>query len=284
MKHPLPPLDALKVFESAARHLSFTAAAAELCLTKGAVSYQVRRLEQQLGCALFRRAIRQVYLTEAGQTLHRTTRNVFEELGDTLKRIAGADRQEVVIATTTYVAARWLSARVARFLERHPSVEIRFHHDETESSAHPGEVDLSITWGACRGAGDPKCLREMPMPLFPVCSPDMAAAIQGGSLAVDSIRLLSENRQQDLWLEWFNQSALSNPRQVIQDANVRVQAAIDGQGLILADDMMQSELESGRLVTPFSHHLAGYGYRIHCPQPSPRNDRVESFINWLLQN
>ena len=122
------------------------------------------------------------------------------------------------------------------------------------------------------------------MPLFPVCSPDMAAAIQDGSLAVDSVRLLSESRQQDLWLEWFNQSALPNPRQVIQDANVRVQAAIDGQGLILADDMMQSELESGRLVAPFSRLLAGYGYRIHCPQPLPRNDRVESFINWLLLN
>jgi len=79
MKHPLPSLDALKVFESAARQLSFSEAARELCITKGAVSYQIRRLEEALDCALFQRTVRQVYLTRAGQQLLQTTQRNFSE-------------------------------------------------------------------------------------------------------------------------------------------------------------------------------------------------------------
>ena len=125
MKHKLPSLEALKVFESAARHLSFSLAAQELCLTKGAVSYQIRKLEESIDCALFRRATRQVYLTKTGQQLLQTTQHLFSELTHTLEQIRPEDSShDVVIGATTYVALRWLSPRISGFNERHPGVSI----------------------------------------------------------------------------------------------------------------------------------------------------------------
>ena len=104
MKHSLPPLDSLKAFEAAARHLSFSKAADELCITKGAVSYQIRRLEQHLDYLLFRRSVRQVYLTEAGQKLLQTTREVFETLELSLARLKPNDPYDVRIAVIRFVS------------------------------------------------------------------------------------------------------------------------------------------------------------------------------------
>lgn len=89
MKHHLPLLDSLKAFEAAARHLSFSLAAEELCISKGAMSYQIRKLEEQVQCALFKRTVRQVYLTDAGQALLQTTKHIFEELDHTLQVYTG---------------------------------------------------------------------------------------------------------------------------------------------------------------------------------------------------
>ncbi len=121
MKHDLPALDGLKVFESAARQLSFSQAARELCITKGAVSYQIRRLEERLDCALFQRDVRQVYLTHAGQQLLQTTQRIFAELTATLPQIKPGDKaHDVMIGVTTYVALRWLSPRISGFNQSNP--------------------------------------------------------------------------------------------------------------------------------------------------------------------
>ena len=103
MKHHLPSLDALKAFESAARHLSFSLAAQELCITKGAVSYQVRKLGESLDCALFRRAVRQVYLTDAGQQLLQTSQKIFDALTRTFEQIKPGGR--LIMRSGTPVSA-----------------------------------------------------------------------------------------------------------------------------------------------------------------------------------
>ena len=172
MKHSLPSLDALKVFEVAARHLSFTLAADELCITKGAVSYQVRKLEESLDCALFRRSVRQVYLTHAGQQLMQTTQKLFAELDSTLNQIQPGDAShDVLIGATTYVASRWLSPRIAGFSEREPEVSILLHHAVNSEDFRLQDVDFAIRWGAIEGANARSRPLELPMPLFPVCSP-----------------------------------------------------------------------------------------------------------------
>lgn len=280
MKHHLPPLDSLKAFESAARHLSFSMAADELCISKGAMSYQIRKLEEQVQCALFKRSVRQVYLTDAGQALLQTTKTMFQELDETLHRLHGESHHAgASIASTTYVAARWLSPRISAFNERHPNIPIKLLHSINIEDYKLADVDIAIQWGACNRKPDRSQLHEIPMPLFPALAPTIMSkhAIEttnqinistmlNGPLS--SVPLLCEERHQDLWNEWITAAypestvKLSNPRRTISDANVRVQAAIDGQGIILADGLMDNEINNGLLIQPFKECLNGYGYAI----------------------
>jgi len=298
MKHPLPPLDSLKVFEAAARHLSFSLAADELCISKGAVSYQIRKLETDLDCALFKRSIRQVYLTEPGQKLFQKTRLLFDELVQTLEQLSpNENNHDVYIAATTYVAMRWLSSRIARFNELNPDVSIILQHAVNSGDFKLQDVDIAIRWGACKGQKDRSRLLEMPMSLYPVCSPKLLERFNidltdnGFKRSVlaeppfDSIPLLCEDRSLDLWLEWYGQQAqpLNNPRRIITDANVRTQAAIDGQGWTMADALLQSDLASGLLVSPFRHRLEGYGYALLTAPGRHMNKKVKSLTEWLIE-
>lgn len=299
MKHPLPPLDSLKVFEAAARNLSFSKAADELCISKGAVSYQIRKLEEHLQCTLFKRAVRQVYLTDAGQVLLQSTRHWFSELGDTLLRLGGESRQaEVTIAATTYVAARWLSPRVSEFNDRHPHVTFMLRHSVNSADFKLAEVDLAILWGPCGSSAGRARLAELPMALYPAISPQLLArhGIDAQTTAAATrlleppfcqLPLLCEDRRQDLWQAWFdhshraNATELPNPRRTISDANVRVQAAIDGQGMILADELMRNELNNKLLVAPFTEQLHGYGYAVLAPPSRLPNNHAQLFKRWL---
>ena len=298
MKHNLPSLDALKVFESAARHLSFSRAAQELCLSKGAVSYQIRRLEDSLDCALFRRAVRQVYLTDAGQELLQCTQPMFSDLERTLDRISPEEsRNDVLVGVTTYVALRWLSPRLAAFSQHHPQPSIRLQHSVNEESFRLQDVDFAIRW--CKLQGDQGRGRplELPMPLFPVCSPKFLQTLGSDYCdrvlepeeltrsPLNSIPLLCEDRPLDLWKIWLGdeQQSLSNQRHYIADANVRTQAAIDGQGWTLADALMQRELDTGELIAPFERQLTGYGYALLTAPARYLNRRATQLRDWLIE-
>ena len=298
MKHHLPSLDALKVFEAAARHLSFSLAAQELCLTKGAVSYQIRKLEDSLDCALFRRAVRQVYLTEAGQQLLQTAQQLFAELDRTLERIAPADSgTDVTIGATTYVATRWLLPRIAEFNERHPEISILLQHSVNDDDFRLQEVDFAIRWCAMEDQNRRSRPLEMPMSLYPVCSPRLLERAAGlGSdarLAADALAqapldatpLLCEVRNFDLWDAWYSdgERPMPNPRRYIADSNVRAQAAIDGLGWTLADAMMQVEIDRGQLVSPFARSLDGYGYALQVAPGRYVNQGAAELRNWLIE-
>lgn len=288
MKHSLPPLDCLKVFEAAARHASFTRAADELCVTKGAVSHQIRRLEEHIGCVLFTRAVRQVALTEAGRELQQTTQWLFAELDRTLARLRPEPvGHDVTIAATTYVAARWLSPRVATFVDQHPEVSVALQHSVNASDFALAAVDVAIRWDRCDGHADSARLREMPMPLFPACSQPLARKLGRDPQpeALLGLPLLCEDRTQDLWQDWADVAGvtLHNPRRVIDDANVRAQAAIDGQGLMLVDEMMRNELRSGALVAPFDIELCGYGYVVMSSPQRVLSGEARALRDWLCQ-
>jgi DNA-binding transcriptional LysR family regulator len=301
MKHDLPPLEGLKAFEAAARHLSFSLAADELCITKGAVSYQIRKLETHLQCALFKRSVRQVLLTDAGQLLLLTTQQVFAALGDAVLRLHGDNQQAgVTIAATTYVAARWLSGHISGFSEQYPGTGVLLQHSVNSADFALDEVDLAIRWGACQRVGDPHCFGEIPMPLYPAISPQLLARLglnTDSALSAQLLResplaelpLLVEGRQHDLWQEWLNDASgqgggaprLRNPRRIVSDANVKVQAAIDGQGFILADDLMQNEFNNGLLVAPFEQTLNGYGYALLHASNRFLNENASALKDWL---
>ncbi len=297
MKHHLPSLDSLKVFESAARQLSFSLAAQELCLSKGAISYQIRRLEEDLDCALFRRSVRQVYLTNAGQQLLQTVQRLFAELTHTIEQIKpGETGNDVLVGATTYVALRWLSPRISALSESHPEISILLQHSVNAEDFRIQEVDFAIRW--CQMEGENKRNRplELPMPLFPVCSPGLLerypelrgrrdfTALELASPPLNAVPLLCEERPLDLWNTWYGdqQRALDNPRRVIADANVRTQAAIDGLGWTLADALMQRELDTGLLIAPFAHRLEGYGYAIQVAPGRYLSQNALALQKWLI--
>jgi DNA-binding transcriptional LysR family regulator len=298
MKHHLPSLDALKAFESAARHLSFSLAAQELCITKGAVSYQIRKLEESLDCALFRRAVRQVYLTDAGQQLLQTSQKMFAELTRTFEQIKpGESAHNVIVGATTYVSLRWLSPRISGFSEQHPEISILLQHLVNAEDFSVQDVDFAIRWCQMEAQLSRSRLLELPMLLFPVCSPALLerhgisvtnvqlSASEISSSALNSIPLLCEDRRFDLWQGWYGElQSLSNPRRVIADANVRTQAAIDGQGWTMADALMQRELDSGLLVAPFSHQLQGFGYAIQSSPGRYLSQNALALRNWLIDH
>ena len=296
MKHILPPLDSLKVFEAAARHLSFSLAAEELCISKGAVSYQIRKLETHIQASLFKRYTRQVYLTESGQNLLMTVQNQFIELEKTLLQINNnQNEQHITIGATTYVAARWLSSRIAQFTQNHPDISVVFRHSVNSLNFKLQDVDLAIRWEAYKEVNQSKHKLHLAMPLYPACSPKLLERI-GFDLAqlpldsallsqssLNNLPLLCEDRSIDHWQVWYNsaESKLNNPRHVITDANVRVQAAIDGQGLILADQLMQNEFDNGLLVPLFKQQLTGYGYTLMLLSTQNSNPNAQLLYKWL---
>ena len=278
--------------------MSFSLAAQELCLTKGAVSYQIRKLEENLDCALFRRSVRQVYLTQTGQQLLQTTQHLFVELTRTIEQLRPEQSgHDVVIGATTYVASRWLSQRISGFSERHPEVAILLQHSVNSDDFKIQDVDFVIRWDRITGRNKRGLLLELPMPLFPVCSPrflarhnypPMHAKLDASELtatAFASTPLLCEDRPLDLWQLWYGKQAraLANPRRIIADANVRTQAAVDGQGWTLADALMQRELDSGALVAPFSHRLDGYGYAIQTYPGRFTSHNAQALREWLIE-
>jgi DNA-binding transcriptional LysR family regulator len=289
MKHSLPPLDSLKAFEAAARLLSITLAAEELCLSKGAVSYQVKRLEQHLGQPLFKRTTRQILLTDAGQMLYHTTQKVFQDLSEQLLALNQQHQQNLVISVTSYVALRWLSPKLASFCAEHPSIKVIMQHAINQPHLnHPG-VDISIAWQACQSSVVDETQIQLPMPMFVVASPSVMHRYGLSAHSLDTpenltqspfqdIPLLYEDRQTDLWQLWCHGLPLNNPRHVIGDANVRVQAAIDGQGLMLADALMQTEINNHSLMPISSHQLQGFGYVI---SPHTSHPQARLLMRWL---
>ena len=303
MKHSLPSLDSLKPFEAAARHLSFSLAADELCISKGAISYQIRKLEEEIQCTLFKRSVRQVYLTDAGQTLFHTTKQLFQELNHTLDKLQDNKQQaSVIIAATTYVASRWLSSRISRFNEEFPNINIMFQHSVNTAEFKLDDVDLAIVWSPRNDREDALRFAEIPMPLFPMISPQLLHTHNLSStkqLNIDtvsqeplrSIPLLCEDRQEDMWQQWFNSNQtlgstliLTNPHRTISDANVRVQAAVDGQGFILADDLMLNELNNGLLVTPFKETITSYSYAFYASSTRIYSDNALILKDWITKN
>lgn len=303
MKHDLPPLDSLKVFEASARLLSFSQAADELCMTKGAVSYHIKRLEEHLHCMLFRRAVRQIYLTEAGQELLKTSTKILRELRQTFAQLQGWEHQESVsIAVTTYVAVRWLSSNISDFTAKYPKVSIVFQHSVNEEEFKLADVDMALRWRVCVAEPDEHCLLQAPVPMFPVCS---AKLLEQLGYAADTqltaammlhppwcdVPLLCEDRPQDFWAQWFEQgcsqlsqqSHLKNPRRTLKDSNVRVQAAVDGQGWMLADQLMANEIDHGLLVAPFNEQMVGYGYALLSQSHRVMGTDAQRVRDWLMQ-
>ena len=272
------PLNALRAFEASARHLSFTRAADDLCVTQAAISHQIKALEDRLGVILFRRSNRGLKLTDEGLALVPTLFEAFGAIDRLFERFEGGGVQEVltVSAVGTFVVGALLE-RLASFRAAHPGIDLRLLTNNNKVDPVAEGLDYAIRFGDGAWHGmdaDLICAA----PLSPLCAPVMAANL---CEPADLLRtpLLRSFRPQE-WPAWFEAagveiSAIRGP--LFDSSLIMVQAAIHGAGVALAPhDLFRREIESGQLVRPFAIEVSTdhYWNAVEVPAAQPRDARV----------
>ena len=282
-------LNTLRTFEVAARRSSFTKAAEDLHMTQGAVSHQIRQLESQIGIPLFRRETRKISLTDAGERLYRATRRALLDIDTELAALTPAPEiAQLSVAVSTYVAIKWLSQRLGGFFLAHPDVMLQLHHNVNEVDFDITRQDFAIRWGKAPWPGAESC-EVLPMPMLPLCAPALAEAVGGLRSPADlrHVTLLRDHESVDLWPDWLARAGLpadiATKGRTILDPMVRIQAAIDGHGVILADDLAQGDIDSGRLVAPFEIALTGYGYHLLWSETTELRQNAAAFRVWIMR-
>ena len=289
MARRLPPLNALRAFEAAARHLSFTQAAEELHVTQAAVSHQVKGLEDYLGIKLFRRFNRALLLTDEGQAYLPSLTKALDLIDHTTRRLVKKDPSgPLTVSVLPSFAARWLVPRLGRFQRAHPEVDLRIDPAAHMVDFDRGDVDIGIRYGR----GDYPKLRAdrlMEEDIFPVCNP---ALLKGEHPLEDPEdlshhTLLHDDGHGD-WRTWLLAASVErvDPTRgmVFSDSSMLIEAAKQGQGVALARSVLAAdELEAGTLVRPFGEGVPSeYAYYIVCPEDTAEQPKIVAFREWLL--
>ena len=286
----LPPLNGLRAFEAAARHMSFTKAADELHVTQSAISHQIRALEDRLGIRLFRRLNQALVLTDAGQLLLPSVRDAFERLAAGLERVMEHERSGVLtISVAPSFASRWLMSRIGRFRERHPDIQLRISISQHEIDfGREADVDLALRHGlgVWEGLRADRFLNDE---VFPVCSPALLKGRKPLRCPADlRHHVLLDDTGHSYWAAWLSVAGLSDlkptPDLVFDEIGVAIEAAENGQGVAMARaTLVAEELANGRLVRLFNLSLPGdFGYYIVCPQAMADRAKIAKFRRWVL--
>ena len=277
----------LRVFTVVANHKSFTSAAGELHLTKGAVSYQIKQLERELGFDVFTRQHGGIALTEKGERLWYASRLAFQDLEKQIESLRGADSKRITIGTTTYFASRWLSPRLMLFLEKYPSIKLRIQPVIGVIDLRAEDVDMAIRWGKGDWS-DMKTELLFRCPAIATAGASIAEQIHtvGIGNALPNVTLLHDREGSQAWLEWYEAAGLPyRPKReslVIPDPNVRVQAVIDGQGIALNDFLVDAELSNGQLFQISPIEMKEYGYYLAYPRETLNIPALKAFRDWII--
>lgn len=283
MTRPHLPLNALRAFEASARHLSFTKAAIELCVTQAAVSHQVKGLEARLGAPLFRRLPRGLVLTDEGMALLPGVRDSFDQIARLLHRFDGGPVTELLsVGVVGTFAAGWLLPRIDGFLADHPFIDLRLSTNNNRVDIQAEGLDAAIRFGDGAWHG----MEAQPLftaPMSPLCIPAIAARLQGpADLAGE--RLLRSYRS-DEWPNWFAAADATCPplRGPVFDSSwIMVEAALQGHGVAIAPVMMfAKEIAAGRLVQPFLPTITTGRYWLTWPKSRLANPALRAFSAWL---
>jgi LysR family transcriptional regulator, glycine cleavage system transcriptional activator len=288
MARRLPPLNGLKAFEAAARSGSFTRAAEELNVTQGAVSHQVKALEDTLGLKLFQRERQRVVLTEAGRDYLSVVRDALDQIAVGTERLLR--RQEggaLTVSTSPDFAAKWLVNRLSRFSEKHPGVDLRISATTHYIDFARDDVDIAIRHGDGEWPGL-DAQRLYSERLFPVCSPKLIAGRNRIVKAADLLKFpllrLEDAKNWTRLFEMAGVKAAVGPGPVLNRASMLIDAAIDGQGIALARTALAAwDLIAGRLVRPINASLkVAKTYWIACPRAASNVPKIATFRNWVL--
>ncbi|MET4683604.1 transcriptional regulator GcvA [Brevundimonas faecalis] len=290
----IPPLNALKAFEAAARRLNITRAAEELSVTPGAISQQIRILEEHAGAPLFHREGRQIALTDLGAELYPLLHDGFDYLkraGDLLYR---PDRRHALaVSAPPSFAAKWLAPRMARFAAAHPEVELWMSADMRLVDVGGGRVDVAVRYGRGDYSGV-RSERLLSADVIPVCSPALTIGPDALKRPADLARhVLIHLRPSELeeprpdWAEWLQTRGLddvdaaSGPR--FDQTALAIEAAAHGQGVALAPyAFVADDLASGRLVSPFADGALATDLAYHVlTRRSGVSEPARAFVRWM---
>lgn len=287
----LPPLAALRAFESAARHLSFRAAAEELSVTQSAISHQVAELERRLGVKLFYRHSRRVGLTPAGEQYQPFVREAFDRIaqGTALVRATASPGRELDVQVYVTVAVRWLIPRLHSFTTTHPDIRVRFNTSHLDWEFNDTAGDVAIV---CTSRVQPPNLHSTHLfdaQLTPVCSPSLVLGGIGMRQPADLVNhsLLQLYTAADEWAVWLRAAGVpaGTGRSALRFDSylLALEAAIDGQGVAIVPRFLAAaDLRSGRLVAPFALQVPQpRGWYLVCRADRRDDTRVQAFREWL---
>jgi LysR family glycine cleavage system transcriptional activator len=285
----LPPMSAVRVFEAAARHQSFTRAAEELGMTQAAVSYQIKMLEDRISAPLFVRLPRQVTLTAKGRQLAPSVTEAFEALRAAFAGVEEAAQSVLSLSTLTTFAANWLVPRLGRFQQLHPNIAVQIDVSGQVVDFGQSEFDLAIRSGDGNWPGLEAHLL-FPNLFTPVCSPEI---IRGIALKEPSdilkFPIISPN--DPWWRDWFAAAGVQNfdPSQrpdtyLGAQQQLEGMAAMAGQGFALINPyFFPGDLAAGRLVQPFDLlATSGRSYWLVYPKARRRSAKIEAFRDWVI--
>lgn len=281
------PLTALRTFEAAARHGSFTRAAEELHVTQGAVSRQVKALEATLEVRLFERDGRAVALSLEGRILAGAATAALEQLGEAVSKLT-SPAGLVTLSMLPSIAACWMAPRMSEFAAAHPEVELRLSASRHLVDFQREGIDAAIRYGR-GGWSDLHAERLATENLFPVCSHDYAARLELGSPEDLSRVTLLHNDVPDSWREWLEAAGCpdvyTEKGLYLDEDAALLRAAAEGEGVALGRSVLVADdLKRGRLVAPFEISIAAtYAYWFVAPADALRRREVERVRSWLVE-
>ncbi|MCJ9428484.1 transcriptional regulator GcvA [Kordiimonas marina] len=296
MKRSLLPLNALRAFDAAARHMSFKLAADDLSVTPAAISQQIRSLEEFLGVELFRRTNRSLVLTEAAQLSLMPLKEAFEKMEEAVDILTESKTSNVLkVSVSPSFASKWLVPRLASYYERRPDAIVKISATMHITDFKAEDVDIAIRYGL--GKYDnlyvEEILRET---IFPVCAPTLIdhetpattpCSILKHTLIHDDST--AEDDSVPTWPMWLKAAGVEMPEGMpalhFNTHALAIEAAVAGRGVALARSAIAEEdLKAGRLVKPFGEAVPiNFAHYIVCPQDKLKNERVQDFIDWLRE-
>ncbi|MGQ8365759.1 transcriptional regulator GcvA [Glaciecola sp. 1036] len=285
----LPPLNALKAFESSARHLSFTKAAEELFVTQAAVSHQIKSLESFLSTKLFHRKNRALLLTEEGQAYFHDLREIFVQIQEATERLlAMGAKGAITVATPPSFASQWLVPKIYQFSQLYTDIDVRLKAVDLDDGFLDDSVDIAVYYGKGKWP-DLHATKLLPEYITPMCSP-MLLHMDNPLNSLDDLshhRLLHDSARSHWknWLNKFNVKGVNvNQGPIFSHSMMVLQAAAMGQGIALSDTVLaKPEIESGRLICPFPEKLESkHSYYLVCREADADKSKIQVFRDWML--
>jgi len=277
--------DILKSFDVVATNLSITKAAEALNQSKGAISYQINKLETELGFYLFERTKSKLVLTEAGRRLWHVSQTALNQIDQEINALRSFATDSVSVGVLTYFSSHWLSPRLTQFFESNAGISLRMVPLNSIDMLDSAGVDMAILWGTKEWQNYSSELL-LPAPAFPTANYSIAqhAKEVGIAEAIQKFPLLGDSSGNDAWKAWYQAAGMdyvqSFPNLTMLDSNSRVQAVIDGQGIALWDDLISPEIDAGLLYPLSDIKLENAGYYVVFPKDE-LSDSAKVFLDWL---